>query len=144
MSTLQVTDAAARGLGATATHDEPGPAAARVQYDTPMPLDPILMRRLAFARYLFRTGSRGPRVAIARAILLATTLLASLALAAPVGACPDCAVGRQARAQVWTDDFGANMFVALAPFLIIGAVSVWVNRIGGRPNGTEGERRDHP
>jgi hypothetical protein len=39
-------------------------------------------------------------------------------------------VGRQARAQLWTDDFSQNLLLALAPFLVIGALSVRVNRIG--------------
>ena len=59
-----------------------------------------------------------------------TALLALLVAARTAGACPDCAVGRQARAQLWTDDFGLNLLLALAPFLIIGAVSVGANRIG--------------
>ena len=57
-------------------------------------------------------------------------VIALLVIARPAGACPDCAVGRRARAQLWTDDFGPNLLLALAPFLIIGAVSVWANRIG--------------
>jgi hypothetical protein len=51
-------------------------------------------------------------------------------VARSAGACPDCAVGREARAQLWTDDFGPNLLLALIPFLFIGAVSVWANRIG--------------
>jgi hypothetical protein len=69
-------------------------------------------------------------VAVGRALRLAMALLASLAFAWPVRACPKCAAGRDARAQIWTDDFGINLFLALVPFLIVGAVSARANRIG--------------
>ena len=51
-------------------------------------------------------------------------------VAGPAGACPDCTVGREARAQLWSDGFGLNLLLALVPFLVIGAVSLWANRIG--------------
>ena len=68
--------------------------------------------------------------AILHSLSTATALVTLLIAARSAGACPDCAVGRQARAQLWTDDFGLNLVLALVPFLIIGAVSLWANRIG--------------
>lgn len=65
-----------------------------------------------------------------RATWLALTLVASVGAACPAEACPDCATGREARAQVWGDDFGVDLLLGLAPFLIIGAISAWANRIG--------------
>ncbi|MDP9151180.1 MAG: hypothetical protein M3O36_14730 [Myxococcota bacterium] len=55
---------------------------------------------------------------------------ATFSLVAPVAACPNCAVGRQARSEVWNDDFGKNLFVALLPFILIGAICVRAERIG--------------
>jgi hypothetical protein len=78
-----------------------------------------MTQRLLTQRPMFRTW-----------LWLAVTLSASLAFARPVGACPSCAEGREAWAQVWTHDFGLNLFLALVPFIIIGAVSAWASRIG--------------
>jgi hypothetical protein len=52
---------------------------------------------------------------------------------APAEACPKCAPGVEARRQVWTEDFGRNLAVALLPFVIIGAICVRVERIGRPP-----------
>lgn len=53
------------------------------------------------------------------------TLAAALAtlLATDLGwACPDCAVGIVARAEVYDRDFAFNLVVAVLPFLIIGII----------------------
>jgi hypothetical protein len=55
----------------------------------------------------------------------------NLSGASPVArACPDCTLGRVARAQVWSHDFLFNAAVSLTPFLLVVAVSVWADRIG--------------
>ena len=82
------------------------------------------------------TDLRGqmPRGAPRRAPILCMTmtmaLLSLLAFASPAWACPNCAEGRQARTQVWRDDFLHNFLVALLPFLLVGAISVRANAIG--------------
>jgi hypothetical protein len=73
---------------------------------------------------------RAPHRTPLRALSLALVFLASLALTPPAEACPDCAVGREARSLVWTEDFARNLLLAVVPFLLIGAVSALANRIG--------------
>jgi hypothetical protein len=48
--------------------------------------------------------------------------------ASPTLACPDCLAGRMARQQVWSDDLVVNVLIALVPFIVIGAVSIWTQR----------------
>lgn len=99
----------------------------------------------AFASYgrlpklrLFRPtdAARTPRaVATLRSVGAVLSTGAMFFAAAPAAACPDCAVGRQARSEVWNDDFARNVFVALLPFIVIGTICVRVERIGRmRPN----------
>jgi hypothetical protein len=54
----------------------------------------------------------------------------TLLFAVEAAACPNCAIGQQARNQVLSEDFGANLVVAVLPFLIIVAVCLRVERIG--------------
>jgi hypothetical protein len=82
---------------------------------------PSVVQRGAFGAS--RRGARRPG-----AVTIALALLASVPVAFPAHACPDCAAGRQARHEVWSDDFGFNLVVALLPFLVIGAICVWVER----------------
>lgn len=53
-----------------------------------------------------------------------------LAISRSVAACPNCALGREARALVWTEDFLFNLLLVIVPFLLIGAVSALANRVG--------------
>ena len=79
----------------------------------------------------FALTPRTPRaVAIVRSVVAVLSMGATLSLAAPAAACPNCAVGRQARNEVWSDDFGRNMVVALLPFIVIGAICVRADRVG--------------
>jgi hypothetical protein len=57
------------------------------------------------------------------AILLGTASSPVAALA-----CPRCAAGTAARSAVWSEGFAFNMLAALAPFLVICAVSLWFER----------------
>ena len=59
-------------------------------------------------------------------------LLACIGWAAPAMACPNCAVGREARSEVWNRDFAFNLAVALLPFLLIGSICVRVEATDGR------------
>jgi hypothetical protein len=43
-------------------------------------------------------------------------------------ACPSCPVGRAARAQVCEDGFSLGLLAVLLPFVVMGAVSYWVER----------------
>ena len=52
---------------------------------------------------------------------LPTLLLMALLSPGLAGACPSCPLGRQARAEVWSQSFGLYLLIALLPFLIIGA-----------------------
>jgi hypothetical protein len=94
------------------------------------------------ARTLLRCAARSQRrpsmLSLARIRTLrfiATHLAAASAqLAAwrpgPVRACPDCSVGRAARAQLWSDDFTFNLAVTLLPFVLVIAASIWADRRG--------------
>jgi hypothetical protein len=53
-----------------------------------------------------------------------------LANAGDAGACPRCATGQEARRAVWRDEFVDHFAVTLTPFLIIGAISARLNRLG--------------
>lgn len=55
-------------------------------------------------------------------------LLPSLA-----AACPNCAVGREAREQVFGPEFFTNLSVSLLPFALIAAVCLRMERIGKSP-----------
>jgi hypothetical protein len=43
-------------------------------------------------------------------------------------ACPSCPVGRAAREQVCEDGFSMRLLAVILPFLVMGAVSLWVER----------------
>lgn len=65
----------------------------------------------------------------------ASALLAALSLVVtppPASACPNCVAGRTARAEVFGQDFGRNLSVALAPFLVISLVAAAAHRSGRR------------
>ncbi|MCW5833617.1 MAG: hypothetical protein KIS78_14540 [Labilithrix sp.] len=53
-----------------------------------------------------------------------------LLIASASSACPSCPVGRAARQDVFDQDFGTNLMIALFPFLVIGLVSRAAERIG--------------
>jgi hypothetical protein len=56
-------------------------------------------------------------------------------------ACPDCDIGRVARTQFWNDNFGTNLAVALAPFVVIAIVTLWADRLGRPPPHVDREAR---
>jgi hypothetical protein len=60
-----------------------------------------------------------------RRIALSSWTLGSNLMAAPAAACPDCSIGRQARALVWSDGFAQNVMAAALPFAFIVAVALW-------------------
>jgi hypothetical protein len=75
----------------------------------------------------FRRDSRprAPRARHARRLVVAAAaLLLALGWVKPARACPDCAIGRQARTEVWSDDFAFHVCVTVLPFLIIGCVCI--------------------
>lgn len=67
-----------------------------------------------------------------RARVAVTSLVFVIITAVPAAACPDCAEGRQARADVYGADFTRQLMILLVPFLLIGAVCSRVERIGKR------------
>jgi hypothetical protein len=67
----------------------------------------------------------------------ALVLVTSTMLRAAV-ACPDCAAVRQARSDVWNDDFGFNLAVLVLPFLAVAGLCLGVERIGRK----RGHRHD--
>jgi hypothetical protein len=78
--------------------------------------------------------SRTPRAAaVCRTAGASLAVVAALSAGGPAEACPSCPVGRQARSEVWNCDFEQNLFYALLPFLVIGAVCLGVERIGRKP-----------
>lgn len=78
-------------------------------------------------------GARAPRYArgFASPPLVALGVCsASFARSEVAEACPSCATGESARSEVWADDFGYYLCVALLPFVIIGAICAYVERRG--------------
>jgi hypothetical protein len=68
-----------------------------------------------------------------RGTFLFVALLAACAVLArtqSAHACPNCAAGVQARAEVLNEAFESNLFVTLLPFLIIGAICFGAEQIG--------------
>jgi len=60
-------------------------------------------------------------------------LVAVLTCSAPALACPSCAPGLQARAEVWSDGFLRNLATAALPFVVVGAVCARLQKVGRRP-----------
>ena len=60
-----------------------------------------------------------------RWLVAAVTLL----FATPASACPSCATGEEARAEVLGDHFVRNLAMLLLPLLVVGLVSVGAERI---------------
>lgn len=59
---------------------------------------------------------------------------------AGVISCPNCDVGRAARALVFEDDVAFNVSVALVPFLVLGLIAWWAERMGApRRDSAEGD-----
>lgn len=63
----------------------------------------------------------------------AAALACGVLAAWPAAACPDCWATRTAKQQVLQTDFASNAVVALAPFLVLGAIAWWADRIGRAP-----------
>lgn len=61
---------------------------------------------------------------------MAAASMAALALTAPASACPGCALGQEARREVWRDDFFPHLAVAVLPFIIIGAICARLHTLG--------------
>lgn len=57
-------------------------------------------------------------------------LLAPLLVAGTALACPDCETARVVRASVQGDGFWTYLLMMLVPFLLIGAVSALLYRVG--------------
>jgi hypothetical protein len=70
------------------------------------------------------------RSSFVRGACAALIALAALATPTRAEACPNCAVGIQARSEVWQQDFTYNLLVALAPLLLIVGVCARVEASG--------------
>jgi hypothetical protein len=76
-----------------------------------------------------RPGVSAAGVASLRvAVTAACAMLAVLLFVAPARACPNCAVGVQARAEVWSQDFWFNVTVAALPFVVIVCICTYVEK----------------
>jgi uncharacterized membrane protein len=60
-------------------------------------------------------------------------LLAVLGVTTVALACPDCATSQVVRASVWGEDFWSHLVMVVVPFLLIGALSAFLYRIGLSP-----------
>ena len=77
----------------------------------------------------------GSHVARRAAASLVFVLVATCRSAAE--ACPRCAAGIEARQQVLSSDLVPTLAIAVLPFLVVGAISAWSERIGrGGPAAT--------
>jgi hypothetical protein len=63
-------------------------------------------------------------------LLSAVTFFATLTIPWTSAACPSCAEGRAARQQVCGDGFATSLITVLAPFVLVGLVGAWAERIG--------------
>lgn len=86
----------------------------------------------AFGGYANRLCRRGIRLEtpVRAALVSAVAFLALFIRTSVAWSCPGCPAGRAAREQVYGDGFATNLAVALAPFIVIGVVSLWADRIG--------------
>jgi hypothetical protein len=78
------------------------------------------------------TPGRRPRLSSLRPGLVSLVFTAAMAHAPLAAACPNCAIGQQARRQFWSDDFLRTLAVVLLPFVAIGACCVRAEGIGRR------------
>jgi hypothetical protein len=81
-----------------------------------------------------RTNVRRLRRAAFASVLATAFALVALAIAPSAAACPDCALGRQMRSELWHDQFLYNFTLAALPFLLIGALCVCAEAIGRTRN----------
>ena len=72
----------------------------------------------------------GSRIRSTRAAVWMASFFAAFTAAGAAWACPNCPVGRAARQQVFDDGLATNLVIALVPFILVGMVSVWAERIG--------------
>ena len=73
--------------------------------------------------------------------------LIALTIAPEAAACPNCAVGKQARSEVWNGEFGFNLAVVALPFLLIGGLCLRVDSLGRRrpaPNEADAPAIERP
>lgn len=77
-----------------------------------------------------RMMNRRTRKIAARAAVWTSGILAALTAAGAAWACPNCPAARAARQQVCDDGLAQNLAIALVPFLLVGLVSAWAERIG--------------
>jgi hypothetical protein len=82
------------------------------------------------AELAFTELKNGSRIRSGRAAVWMASFFAAFTAAGAAWACPNCPVGRAARQQVCDDGLATNLVIALVPFLLVGAVSVWAERIG--------------
>ena len=66
-------------------------------------------------------------------------LLAGLLLATSVFACPNCSTAQAVRATVLAEGFWSHLVMVAVPFLLLGALSAGLYRIGLAPR--EGRQR---
>jgi hypothetical protein len=59
-----------------------------------------------------------------------SSALVAMTITLSATACPNCAVGKQARSAVWSDDFGFHLALAAIPFIVIGALCLCAEWIG--------------
>ena len=78
------------------------------------------------------------RIAAARSLAVISIGLPAF-VATTAQACPDCSVGRVARAQLWNDRFMENLFIAVAPFLVMLIVAACAERLAGHRASEEEE-----
>ena len=117
-----------RATGALGTCLERASGMSRVSRAVRRPMDRSAAARSP--RASFHGALHWGRRTHAALLALACGVLSAILSAATARACPDCSIGRAARADVWSHDFGANLAIALAPFVVMVLVSAWAERLG--------------
>ena len=69
-------------------------------------------------------------------------LLASLLVTTAASACPNCATSQVVKASVLGEGFWSYLVMMVVPFLLIGALSAFLYRIGLSPPGVTRSRHE--
>jgi hypothetical protein len=90
-------------------------------------------------RGTLRTRLRLSRGRASRFVRCTATAVALFTMSTtPASACPDCSIGKVARAQFWSDRFAENLMITLAPFVVMVVAAVWAERV---TDGAKGRQR---
>ena len=68
-----------------------------------------------------------------KTLLAATSAVCTASVSTLAQACPDCAIGIQARSLALNAGFGSHVAIAMFPFVVIAAICVCIEQLAGSP-----------